>query len=100
MTEKMKELFSNLSSIKVKNIVEAYDYIGNEINGMDMDGTYQYELTSIGRKNIMNEYKILRKHYKGKLQINPVDILNKYPEDTQEYFFLKCLVKLMEYNLL
>lgn len=100
VTKEMKELFNNLNTVKVKNIVSAYDYLGNEINGMDMNGTLDFTMTGSALKNINKEFKVLKKFYKGKIEINPDSLYMKYQEETQEYFFLICLVKLMQYNAL
>ncbi len=100
MTKEMKELYDNLNSIKVKNITNAFDYVGNEINKMDMSGTYEFELTGKALKNIMKEYKVLKKFYKGKIELNPDHLYDKYQTDSNEHFFLKCLVKLMQFNSL
>lgn len=100
MTMEMKDLYANLNTIKVKNITEAYDYLGNEINGMDMNRTLDFTMTGSALKNINKEFKLLKKFYKGKIEINPDSLFMKYQEETQEYFFLKCFVKLMQYNAL
>ena len=100
MTDEMRKLYDKLFIVEVNNIAGAYDYIGNEINKMDMDGTYAYVLSNDAQKSINKECKILKKFYKGKIEINPDDIYNKYPEESNEHFFLKCLIKLMQLNAL
>jgi hypothetical protein len=98
MTNEMKKLYESLSTTKVKKLAGAWDYVGNEINKMDMDGTYQFEMSKEALKNCEKEYKILRKYYNGKIDINPNDSYMKYPENSSENFFLKCIVMLMQYN--
>jgi hypothetical protein len=36
---------------------------------MDMSGTYEFELTGKALKNIMKEYKVLKKFNKGKIEL-------------------------------
>ena len=99
MNNEMKKLYENLESVEIKSIAKAYDYLGNEINSLDMKGLLSYEMTVKSLKTINKEYKLLKKFYKGKAEINPDSVYQKYPEDSGEYFFLKCLIKLMENNL-
>ena len=100
MTNEMKQLYESLFTIEVKSIVGAYDYIGNKINIMDMNGTLSFATDSKALKNINKDCKILKKHYKGKIEIDTDNVYLKYPEESEEYFFLKCLVKLMNLNTL
>ncbi len=99
MTPEMEKLYTSLSTIKVKNVTQAYDYLGNEVNGLDMDHKLSFEMTLEALKNINKEYKLLKKYYKGKIDINLESVYTKYPEDSEEYFFLKCLIRLTEYNV-
>ena len=98
MTKEMKELYDNLDQVKVKNVVGAYDYIGQAINEMDYNGTLDFEMTVEARKRISKDLKTLKKHYKGKIKINPETFYRSYKEGSQERFFFECLVKLMAFN--
>ncbi|QMS85747.1 hypothetical protein [Candidatus Xianfuyuplasma coldseepsis] len=98
MTEEMSRLFGSLITIEVRDIRGAYDYLGNELNKMEQQGELSFDLTSNALKNINIEYKLLKKYYKGKIILNPEDCYKKFPENTEEHFFLKCLVTLMNYN--
>ena len=98
MTKEMKELVENLDNIKIKNIVAAYDYLGENINEMDMNGTLDFEMSYEALKRINKDYKVLKKFYKGKITIDPVSLYMQYPEGTQERFFLECLIKIMRNN--
>ncbi len=99
MTPEMKKLYDGLNKVKVKNIAQAYDYLGNEINGLDMAHQLSFEMTKEALKNVNKEYKMLKKHYKGKLNLNLENVYSKFPEESEEYFFLKCLVTLAENNI-
>ena len=98
MTKALEELYAKLHTIEVTSIVGAYDYLGNEFNKLDMEGTLEFVLTKEGMKNINKEFKLLKKYYKGKIDLNPKDIYEKYDEGTEEYYFLKFLVVLMDLN--
>lgn len=98
MTKHMKELVDNLSNVKVKNIVSAYDYLGEYMNEMSINETLDFELSHDALKRINKDFKILKKYYKGKITIDPKSIYMNYQEGSQERFFLECLVKLAEYN--
>jgi hypothetical protein len=65
---------------------------------MDMNGTLDFTMTTDSLKRINIDYKDLKKHYKGKISINPRGVYTKYQEGTEERFFLECLIKLAEYN--
>jgi hypothetical protein len=98
MTNEMERLYSKLRIVSVKNVIGAFNYLSKEINDLDMNGTYKFEITSISKKNLSKDLKILKKIYKGKLDIEPRSLYVKYQENTHEYFFLKCLVELMKHN--
>jgi len=98
MTKEMKELFDNLESVKVRNVAAAYDFLGEHVNEMDMNGTLDFEMSREALKNVTADYKTLKKYYKGKITINPKSLYMNYPEGTEERFFLECLVKLAEFN--
>lgn len=98
MTKEMDALFSKLSTISIKNIIAGYDYLGEQINEMYMNGNLDFEMSTQALKNINKDFKILKKYYKGKITINPKTLYMSYQEGTQERFFLECLVKLAEYN--
>lgn len=98
MTKEMEKLIENLRNVKVNNIVLAYDYLGEQMNEMYMNDTLDYEVSSKAHNRIKRDFKILKKHYKGKITINPKSLFMSYQEGTEERFFLECLVKLAEYN--
>jgi NDP-sugar pyrophosphorylase family protein len=98
MTKEMQALIGNLKNVKVKNIVMAYDYLGEQINDMYMNETIDFQMSTQALKRINKDFKILKKHYKGKITINPKSLYMKYQDGTEERFFLECLVKLAEYN--
>ena len=100
MTIEKAQLYDSLFTVEVKSITGAYDYIESKINIMDMNGILALNSNSKAIKNIKNEYKILKKFSKGKIKINIDEVYLKYPEESVEYFFLKCLVKLMSLNSL
>ena len=96
MTKEMATLLHKLHTVEVGNLAVAYDYIGDEINKLEMDGKLSFTMTVESLKNINKDYKILKKIYKGKLEINPDSVYKKYDEKSEEYFFLMCVVKLMD----
>ena len=98
MTKEMKAFVENLKNIKVKNIVMAYDYLGEQMNEMYMNETIDFPMSPQALKRINKDFKLLKKHYKGKITINPKGLYTKYQEGTEERFFLECLVMLAEYN--
>lgn len=98
MTKEMTELVESLINVKVKDIVAAYDYLGESINQMDIDRTLDFTMSVDALKRINRDFKDLKKHYKGKITINPNSVYMKYQEGTEERFFLECLIKLAEYN--
>ncbi|MCD4827179.1 MAG: hypothetical protein K8Q99_05305 [Acholeplasmataceae bacterium] len=98
MTKEMKALYDELDQIKIKNAVAAYDFLGEEINEMDCNKTLDFEMSSGALKRINKDFKILKKYYKGKISMDPNHITMKYEEETQEYFFFSCLIKLMSIN--
>lgn len=100
MTIEKTQLYDSLFTVEVKSIVGAYDFIESKINIMDKNGILAYNTDSKAIKNIKKEYKILKKYCKGKIDINIDNVYLKYPEESIEYFFLKCLVKLMSLNSL
>jgi hypothetical protein len=100
MKQKLKDLFESLSTVKVKNLDSAYTYIGEELNELLRFEEFADMNNRKTQKNINKDYKMLKKIVKGKIDMNPSDLLNKYDENSNEYFFLKCLVKLIDVNQL
>lgn len=100
MTREMMTLVAKLHTIEVGSVQVAFDYIADEINKLDMDGKLSFTLTIKASKNIMKDYKILKKIYKGKLSQDPESVYQKYEEETEEHFFLMCVVKIMQNNRL
>ena len=98
MTNEMHVLYAKLLTVNVKNVVGAYGYLSNEMKEMDMNGTLDFEMDYNSLKNINKEFKILKKFYKGKIEIEPKSLFMKYEENTHEHYFLKCLIELMHYN--
>lgn len=98
MTIEMIRLLEKLHTVEVRNINSAYDYIGNEINRIDMDGKLTFVMEPVALKKINKDVKLLKKFFKGKVEMNPDTVFEKYEENTQEHFFLMCLVRLMQYN--
>ena len=100
MTIEQEQLYDSLFTVEVKSITGAYDFIESKINIMDMNGILSFNSNIKALKNIKKEYKSLKKYSKGKIKINLDEVYLKYPEESVEYFFLKCLVKLMNLNSL
>jgi hypothetical protein len=98
MTNEMRSLVESLINVKIKNIVDAYDYLGDRINEMDMNGTLDFVMTADSLKRINSDFKDLKKHYKGKITIDPRGIYMKYSEGSEERYFLECLIRLAEIN--
>ena len=100
MTHEMKRLYDSLFTVEVKSIVGAYTYIETKIDDLEFNGTLTYDMDIKELKNIKREYKVLRKYLKGKRETNIDEVYLKYKEESIEYFFLKCLVKLISLNSL
>ena len=98
MTRDMTELLDRLINVKVKDIVAAYDYLGERINKMAVDKTLDFTMTFDALKRINAYFKVLNKHYMGEITIYPNSVYTKYQEGTEERFFLECLIKIAEYN--
>ena len=97
MTREMKEFYDSLQNVKVRNVVAAYDVVGEAINEMDLKGELDFEMTHDALKRINRDFKKMKQYYKGKININPREVLNQYDEGSQEHYFFKCVLKLMEY---
>lgn len=98
MTNEMKAFYYSLTNVEVSNINAAYEYVGNKLNEMDRTGTLPFAMSRESLKIISKDIKLLKKYYKGKLKIDPKSVYEKYKENTEEHFFLACVIQLMKNN--
>lgn len=98
MTTEMKTLYASLISVGIVSIAGAHEYISDKLRELDRDGTLSRVYDKEVEKNVSKDLKTLKKYYKGKLDIDPKSIYEKYEEISLERFYLMCIIQLMKYN--
>lgn len=95
MTDEMKAFYYSLTNVEVSSINAAYEYVGKRLNEMDMTGTLPFVMSRDSLKLINKDIKLLKKYYKGRINLDPDSVYQKYKENTEEHFYLACVVQLM-----
>ena len=95
MTKEMSNLYIRLFTVDTDSLQAAYDYIGDQINQLEMDGALDVSLTKDSLKNLNKDFKLLKKIYHGKSEQDPQTFLEKYKDDTIEHFFLSCVIRIL-----
>lgn len=100
MTKEMIILYEKLITVQVRSLAAAYSYLTEEINVLISKGNLSLEMDKEAHKKVNKGFKTLKKILKGKIEGSPDDVLKMFDEDTNEYFFLECLVRLVDINQL
>lgn len=100
MTKEMIILYEKLITVQVRSLSSAYSYITDELNVLISQGQMPGEMNKQMQKNINRGYKLLKKILKGKKEGNVSDVLAMFEEDTNDHFFMECLVRLVDINQL
>jgi hypothetical protein len=99
MTNEMHQLYMRLLTVETDSPSLALDYVGEEVNHLAMDGYLDVSLTKEALKNIKKDIKTIQKIIKGKVDLDPQQLIAQYPEDSIEYFFLICVIRILKTSL-
>ena len=100
MTKDMIILYEKLITIEVRTLSAAFNFLTDQMNEMSFYGKLKHDINRETLKSTRNGYKLIKKILKGKIEMDFKDVFEEYDKDTNEYFFLKCLVRIVETNQL
>lgn len=98
MTKEMNDFLSKLITVQVRSVKGAFAYVVKELELLDYNGKLSFVMNQEATLQTKKELKVLKKYYKGKLNIKVESIYQKYQTDTPEYFILFAIVQLMKVN--